>query len=298
MRTDWLDDILALLDAGSVVGAAAARNISQSAFSRRVQALEAMLGIELIDRSSKPNRASEALQKHSEKIRAHAHQQHMLIKEIQAEARTGSTLIVIAAQHAISTSLGPEIVKGVTRTGNVHVRLRSANLDECETLLMTRQAQLALTYRIENESERVRNSLVEDAVIASETLVPVYATPDVETMLERFHDGDLDVVGYPSDVFLGSVIARRILPKLERKCRITITTETALTPAALQFAAASMGVAWVPEALARIQLRDGSLTELGDDLGRVEMQIVARRLRERDTHSRDAIWRSLTDRHR
>ena len=45
MRLDWIEDIVAVLDAGSISGGAARRNVSQPAFSRCLRTAEEALGV-------------------------------------------------------------------------------------------------------------------------------------------------------------------------------------------------------------------------------------------------------------
>ena len=54
MDIRWLQDFLSLAEAGHFTAAADSRHSSQPAFSRRIQSLEAWLGVELIDRSRYP----------------------------------------------------------------------------------------------------------------------------------------------------------------------------------------------------------------------------------------------------
>ena len=51
MRLEWLEDILAVADAGSLSVAAERRRLTQSAFSRRMQFIEQALGGQLFDLS-------------------------------------------------------------------------------------------------------------------------------------------------------------------------------------------------------------------------------------------------------
>jgi len=60
METKWLKDFLALNALGNFRLAALQRNVSQPAFSRRIQALEAWLDAPLIDRSCHPSQLTAA----------------------------------------------------------------------------------------------------------------------------------------------------------------------------------------------------------------------------------------------
>jgi len=60
MELKWLKDFLALNGIGNFRLAAQQRCVSQPAFSRRIQALEAWVGAPLIDRSSQPSQLTEA----------------------------------------------------------------------------------------------------------------------------------------------------------------------------------------------------------------------------------------------
>ena len=54
MELKWLEDFVSLARTGNFSRSAGERHITQSAFSRRIQALETWLGVALIDRSTYP----------------------------------------------------------------------------------------------------------------------------------------------------------------------------------------------------------------------------------------------------
>ncbi len=54
IESKWLEDFLALADTRNFSTAAALRNITQPAFSRRIRMLEQSVGAELIDRTQTP----------------------------------------------------------------------------------------------------------------------------------------------------------------------------------------------------------------------------------------------------
>ena len=277
MRIDWLDDLVALLDSGGVADAARLRHVTQPAFSRRIKVLEDTLGLEIIDRSVKPSGPSRVLRDHEAELRKLAAEQKLLISDMRQEHKSGHRQIVIASQHAITTSLGPRIINSISEPDQIHIRLRSGNRDECETLLIRRQAGIALTYHIKSEPLPEPPSFLTEAVIGAERLIPVCGSRFAETIRTEIHSGLLRMIGYPTDVFLGAALTRHVLPTLEDRCSVSIVTETALSPAALHLAASGLGVAWVPLTLAQPDLDRGDLTHLEPDLGGIEMDLVAHR---------------------
>ena len=54
VETKWLEDFVSLAETRSFSRSAQLRHVTQPAFSRRIQALEAWAGIDLVDRSSYP----------------------------------------------------------------------------------------------------------------------------------------------------------------------------------------------------------------------------------------------------
>lgn len=60
MELGWLEDFMELAAVRNFSTAAAARHVTQPAFSRRIRALENWIGAALIDRSSYPVRLTNA----------------------------------------------------------------------------------------------------------------------------------------------------------------------------------------------------------------------------------------------
>ena len=60
VETKWLEDFVSLAETRSFSRSAQLRHVTQPAFSRRIQSLEAWAGIDLVDRSSYPTRLTAA----------------------------------------------------------------------------------------------------------------------------------------------------------------------------------------------------------------------------------------------
>ncbi|VAW20294.1 hypothetical protein MNBD_ALPHA12-145 [hydrothermal vent metagenome] len=295
MRLDWLEDILAIIEADSMSEAAKVRLLTQPAFSRRVKALEDLLGIEIVDRARRPARPSDVVMEHEGTIRKLAAGLNALLADLKREGAQGANRIVIAGQHAITASLAAEIVKSLVNRRQVRVRLRSANADECYAMLLTRQVDLILTYRIGDERANGSSDFTEELMVGSEELIPVLNAEEAQKGIWNRPGGELPVITYPADVFLGKLFNTHILPGIMPQHTIVPVAETALTLAALQLSKAAVGVAWVPASLAVSEIRLGNVVDLRASFPIAKMNLMATRLLRPQTQLERDIWEILVD---
>ena len=294
MRLDWLDDLVALLDNRSMDAAARSRFLTQPAYSRRVKALEEVLGFELVERARKPARPVNLLVEHEAAIRDLASRTRELIVELRRESRNRHDRIAIASQHSITTSFIPRMIEALSQRGQTQIRLRSANLDECHALLVTRQVELALTYRIPGEVA-MDESFVEHEHIADDRLIPVFSRRSADALVEGFRAGSLPIIAYPANVFLGRVLAQAVLPQLERSAIIRPIAETALTLAALQSSKQGIALSWVPARLAEDDIAAGLLVDLSEVFPSQPLNLIVSRLTGRRSTLEDDVWQLLVD---
>lgn len=254
MNHDWLDDILAVLDAGSFVGAAERRNITQSAFTRRIRAIEEGLGAPLFDRRRKPVVLLPALRGQEPALRRLAQDMRSLRGDLRASAKGAGRIVTLACQHAITATISPGLVKHLTELGWSSVRVRSGNRDECLLQLISGVADMVVTYDHPEVARDLERSGLIERRIGRETLVPVCLPALAETL-----EDELPVIGYPSDVFLGELVERRLWAGLSQGRTINRRAETALTLAAYHYALNGIGIAWLPLSLVAADLEAGRL---------------------------------------
>lgn len=294
MRLEWLEDILAIAETGSFSGAAERRRLTQSAFSRRVQQIEDYVGVELFDRGHKPIRLRPTTLAQSEQILQLASALRQLQVDLRRGERMASNKVVVACQHSLTTVQIPAILqRAPLAREDIHVRLRSANLDECHGLLLSRQADVAIVYRLPDEPNDLSADFLEVTTIGTDRLLPVFRSDLPMRGDAPPEERDLPCIAYPADVFFGTVIERKILPVMPLGLHPTPRVETALTLAALEMAAAGVGVAWVPESLARDDLTKGRLVDLSARLPVCDLQIVAMRLQGVPSHAGTVFWSQL-----
>jgi DNA-binding transcriptional LysR family regulator len=294
MRLEWLEDVLAVAETGSFQEAADRRRLTQSAFSRRIQHIEGQIGVALFDRSRKPVQLLPATADQRDQMAKLAGDLRQLVADLRRGERMASNRIAIASQHALTTSLTPRILKGIhARLHDTYVRLRSANLDECFALLLSRQVDITIVYRLPGEDHPISDRFVETVVIGSDSLVPVFAASATAELNARFASGELPYVAFPTEVFLGQVLERLILPRVRNLTRPIPKAETALTLAALELAAVGVAVAWVPLSLARSRIADGTLADLSTTLPTYQLEVTAVRLFGNPWPVAEQVWSEI-----
>ena len=296
MRLEWLEDILAVADAGSLSVAAERRRLTQSAFSRRMQFIEQALGVQLFDRTRKPVQLRPAVRDRLDQIARTAAAMRQLHNDLQLGDRRSGNRVVLASQHALTAALTPQIIQEIdARHQDIHVRLRSANLDECFLLLLSRQADIALVYRPPNEEHPVEADYLETIRVASDRLIPV-ASREIADLMAGAMPQDLPVIAFPPEVFLGQVVTRLIYAHPQPLPRLVPKVETALTPAALELAVQGVGVAWIPATLAQRHLQNAWLFDLSGHLPDGPLDVTAMRLARGSSPAEIACWEVLTSR--
>lgn len=294
MRLEWLEDVLAVAETGSFQEAADRRRLTQSAFSRRIQHIEGQIGVELFDRSRKPVQLLPTTAAQRDQIARLANDLRQLVLDLRRGERMAANRIAIASQHALTTSLTPLIVQAIhARHQGAHIRLRSANLDECFSLLLSRQVDIAIVYRLPGEDHPISQSFVETVEIGTDRLVPVFAASATADLNAQFAAGELPYISFPPEVFLGRVLDHVILPRLSHVTRAVPKSETALTLAALELAAVGVGVAWVPISLARRRIADGSLVDLSSGLPSCQLDVTSVRLFGNPWPVADSVWSEI-----
>tara|TARA_R110002094_G_scaffold142996_5_gene133127 strand:- start:1320 stop:2222 length:903 start_codon:yes stop_codon:yes gene_type:complete len=289
MRLEWIDDILAVLDCGSLAQAAEKRMLTQSAFTRRVRVIEDSIGTTLFDRSRKPVSLMDGVQSLEPELREMSTRLHELRQTLKTTSSGAGKPLVFVCQHALTTTLSPQVVRAATTSGETSVRVRSGNQDECLMQLLSKQVDLAIMYALPDRPTSNPSNAFESISLGKDLLLPV-CTPD----LHGTASGEaIPIIAYPSDVFLGQVFARMIGPRLPKGTTVRPIAETALTLAMLQLTLSGIGTSWLPLSLVAASLELGSLVRVDGPLPAQSLQINMVRLRAAHTDRNESIWQNL-----
>ncbi|WP_187431265.1 HTH-type transcriptional regulator YjiE [Roseobacter fucihabitans] len=289
MRLEWIDDILAVLDNGSLARAAEKRLLTQSAFTRRVRLIEDSIGVELFDRRRKPVTLLAGVEALAPELRDLAMRLRKVRHKLKvATGQTGGTLS-FACQHAITTTVAPWIVRAFTAESDASVKVRSCNQEECLMLLLSGEVDFAVMYSVPGEPVPFLERAFEPLTLGGDTLIPVCAP----ALRECIGATQIPGISYPSGVFLGQVFDRHIAPRLNAQTQVVTKAETALTLAAYEFALGGIGVAWLPRSMVGAALAQGTLMSLEAALPVQRLDIKAFRLSENGGAESVCAWHDI-----
>jgi LysR family transcriptional regulator, hypochlorite-specific transcription factor HypT len=218
-----------------------------------------------------------------------------LTNELRRQQPEARRPVVLVSQHSITASYGSTLISQLNVDAEDRITLRSENWDACFNLLMKRDADIAITYGVEDIPPLIDDTLIEQHRMGVGALIPVFATAHLRQLNQWFARGELPIIAYPNEVFMGTIMSRHILPKIDTHGYVRRKTETALTIAALHLASAGLGVAWVPHTLAQRALDDGQLTDMSENLPSAHLHVIASRLTSQASVERkERVWQSIT----
>lgn len=292
MKLNWLEDILAIADTGSLSKAAERRNLTQSAFSRRIGAIEDVLGVELLDRTKKPTQLLPGVMAHREQFARLDTDLQQLIADLRYGSRVEQNQIAIASQHSLTTVFAPRLIQRLQQgASDLSVRLASENLDECIGSLLAGRTDMALIYRhLGDQDPVIKAGYIRSRLVSSDRLIPVFGTSGVNPLEDG---GRLPIINYPSNVYFGRIFNRAILPRLRNEYTMDLRVQTSLTLAALELAENSSGIAWIPQSIAESKIGAGTVADLSHLLPTCELDVVALKLADNARAALGKAWYEL-----
>ncbi|KIC15207.1 LysR family transcriptional regulator [Leisingera sp. ANG-Vp] len=274
MDINWLRDFTCLARTLNFTRAAEERNITQSAFSRRIKSLENWLGVPLIQRSSYPVQLSEAGQQFLPVAQAMIADLTDIRQTLRAQEQGRTAFQRIAVLHTISVNyLSRRIAEFEDTIPNLRVRIYSDNLRTCCQLLSEGTCDFLLYYKHKDVQPVFEEEQFARKDIGTEQMLPVALT---QTARDQSWDLDgssrtpIPYLGYDPSSFLGSVVDQTIG---SRTPPLSLCYMDALTEAIKRRLLAGSGMAWLPESVVAEELASGQVTRIGGPEWQAELTL-------------------------
>lgn len=300
MEVGWLEDFVSLASTGNFSRSADDRNISQSAFSRRIRALEHWVGADLIDRSSFPTTLTPAghafYQTALDVVRVLHRERAELRGMIKRDART----ITICATHTLAIHFAPKWLDALRQLGGVgeiNVKMIAADLHDCGQALMEGACDLVLAYNAKSVPSVFGMARFETLTIGADVIIPVSAPGQrgrPRHAISSAGNEPFPLLAYASNSYLGRLVGSA-LENWDLSRRARPSYESALVEALKGMALAGHGIAWLPRSAIEADLTANRLVACRNDAEyALDVDIRVYRRTESERAIVEQVWRALT----
>jgi DNA-binding transcriptional LysR family regulator len=262
METKWLEDFVSLAETRSFSRSALLRHVTQPAFSRRIQSLEAWAGTDLVDRSAYPTRltpAGETLYGQAlELLEALQHTRAML----RGHTAAGEDVIEFAVPHTLAFTFFPAWVSALRENfGPFKSRLIALNVHDAVVRLTEGSCDLLLAYHHASHPFPLDAERYEMVSLGQESIAP-YCRPDArgqpQFSLPGREDQPLPYLGYAPGAYLGQVVDF-MLKQAGTAMHLERVYETDMAEGLKAMALEGLGLAFLPYSAVRHELKAGRL---------------------------------------
>jgi DNA-binding transcriptional LysR family regulator len=303
METKWLEDFVSLAETHSFSRSAQLRHVTQPAFSRRIQALEAWAGIDLVDRSSYPTRltpAGETFRSQALEILGALQTTRNMMHSHQV---AGQDMIEFAVPHSLAVTFFPHWVMDLrTRFGALKSRLMALNVHDAVMLLTEGSCDLLIAYHHPSQPLQLNPDRYEMLSIGQETLAP-YARADASGKpmfrLPAKPGEKVPFLSYASGAYLGRLV-EQVIKLSPVPLVLDPIYETDMAEGLKAMALEGHGLAFLPNSSVEKEMRSNRLVRASAP-GACELSMEVRLYRERPEMARhtkpqaQALWDFLRE---
>lgn len=269
MDTRWLEDFVSLAETHSFSRAAQQRHVTQPAFSRRIQALEAWAGAELVDRSSYPTRLTAAGQTLYAQSLDILHALHGARALLRGQQTAGDDVIEFALPHTLALTFFPAWLTGLRESfGRVKSRVIALNVHDAALRLAEGHCDLLIAYHHASQPLQLDAGRYEMVVLGQEVLSPYSRAQGDGTPLFQLpgHAAQpLPYLGYAGGAYLGQAV-EWLLKQSRTPVHLERVYETAMAEGLKAMALEGHGLAFLPQSAVRKELYSGKLARAGEGL--------------------------------
>ena len=276
MDLNWLRDFECLARTLNFTRAAEERNITQSAFSRRIKGLESWVGLPLVNRATYPIQITDAGRQFLPVALGAISQLAETREAIRDADGGGSSFVRISVLHTISVNYLANRIEDMQQIiPDLRTRVISDSLSSCCDLLVEGAVDIMLCYYHASVSPRIDDAVFARKNLLTDRLIPVATSARVGTdgWDISVRDGPpLPYLAYEQSSFLGMVVESTVGQK---PMNVETIYVDGLVETIKRRLLKGSGFAWMPESAVANELAEGTLVPIGDETWCAPLTIAA-----------------------
>lgn len=298
MDIKWIEDFLSLAATRNFSRSADHRNVTQPAFSRRIRALEAWIGAELVDRSTYPLTLTVA----GKLFNDAASEAIKLLTDARSQLRsehTAHNMLRVTAGHSLALSFFPEWLDRLNGASlgkaNVSARITATNIHDSVLALSEGECDLLLCFYHPQLPILLNPDQYDYVTVGNERVIPVSAPDKNGAPLFRLPGSKskpTKLLAYPATSFLGRVM-ELILANAPQAPGLLTSYESDMAELLKRMALNGHGLAWLPQRTVESELGEGKLVAAGGEAWTLELEIRVFRSLQNKRPALIKLWDAL-----
>jgi len=289
MESKWLEDFISLAETRSFSRSAELRHVTQPAFSRRIQSLEAWLGADLIDRTSYPTRLTAAGEVFYEQAVEMLGQINNTRALLRGKRPAAQSTVDFAVPHTLSLTYIPKWFSALEAGfGPINTRLIALNVHDAVMTIVDGGCDLLLCYHHPRQPVQLDSSRYDMLTMGHES-VRAYSRCNRSGQPDYVFPGSskapLPFLSYTPNAYLGRMV-ELILTDAKSPLHLEKHYETDMSESLKMMALEGHGVAFLPESSVLREVRNKQLARADGANGGWEVEMEIRLYRERPTPQR------------
>ncbi len=286
IESKWLEDFLVLADVRNFSMAAKIRNVTQPAFSRRIKALEHMVGTELVDRSKTPVSLTPSGRLFRITARSLMNQMVDGIGQLSDLSKLGGNMVRVAAAHSLATSLVPSIQpKLLAGKHSPLLSVEAIDVDQAIEELQEGSCDLLLAF----DDELLRLPPYQSLQIGQAELLPVCAcNSEGQPLYQLTKDTEVPWLAYSPSSYMG-----RQIEAIRDQVNLKAVFLSSMTDLLKVLVLKGQGVAWLPDYAIQEELANGKVAVVGEPYLRLPITYYAYRYQARLHPAGEQVWQTL-----
>lgn len=289
IETKWLEDFLTLEEYRNFSQAAEKRNLSQSAFSRRILALEEVIEAKLFDRTSIPLQLTEQGKLFHSQTRNLLQQLRDNLDELLGH-NGHSPNIKFAAAHSLSLSIMPNLIRQISQKNNHFIySVEAIDVDQTVNTLIDGKSDFIFSFYDEK--------LMQPPFIALEVLqsqlYPVAPADITGEALFTLNDATIPLLNYSPNSYMGRLVNR----KLAQTDCLNIQTKfiSSMSELLKNMVINQQGIAWLPAYSIQEELQNKRVVILNEEDFVIPIKGYIYRMNTRLNNMAEKFWKDLRD---
>lgn len=265
METKWLEDFVSLAETRSFSQSAKLRHVTQPAFSRRIQALEAWAGVDLVDRSSYPTRLTVA----GKTLHAQAIDILQTLQTSRAmlrgHASNNQGVVEFAVPHTLALTFFPSWIASLQHQfGEIRSRLSALNVHDAVLRLVEGGCDFLVAYHHPSQPLQLDPDRFDMVVLGQELFAP-FAKPSASGRslfaLPATVNKSVPYLAYAPGAYLGRVVDF-LLNDIKTSVHLNRVYETDMAESLKAMAIEGHGIAFLPLSAVQKEVREQKLVQV------------------------------------